>query len=498
MNDHNLRTLRCAGPTFHQEHLAWKIAELAADSVPVPADTQAMVINRIIDTAAVSAAAIRRSPVTVARAQAMAHPRAPGATVFGVEGTYSPAWAAFANSVAVHELHWQDTFSATDHTHPAGTIPALVAVAQHVGLRGADLVNGIATAYEVQIALAKGIFRPPDGLDAFGQLCPAVVAGVGAMLRLSPETIYSAIRHTAQLTAGTRPSGQGSMCNRNVHAPAYAGKIAVEAIDSAMHAERQPVSHRDGEDGISHLLFTDGHHPMPVIGVGEPKRAILSSYPCEHSADHHGQAAIDLAVRLRERIGSLDAIDSIVLHTSHQAHVSIGTGAGDPRKLDPDASPETLTRSVMYLFAVALQDGAWHHERSYLPERAHRADTVELWHRITTTADSEWTRRHQSVDPSAPTIGVRAAITLNSGEVIADEIAAADAHPMGARPFTRRNYIAKFTELAEGVIERREQQRFLDVVTCLSDLKRGTLNLLNPVVGTWVLGEAPSTHGIFR
>jgi hypothetical protein len=28
----------------------------------------------------------------------------------------------------------------------------------------------------------------------------------------------------------------------------------------------------------------------------------------------------------------------------------------------------------MYIFAVALQDGTWHHEKSYSPERAHRAD----------------------------------------------------------------------------------------------------------------------------
>lgn len=498
MIDHNLRNPRCTGPTFHEEHLAWKIAELAADSVAVPADTQSMVINRLIDTAAVSAAAVRRRPVAVARAQARAHPQMPGATIFGIEGTHSPEWAAFANGVAVHELHWHDTFSATDHTHPAGTIPALVAVAQHAGLRGTDLINGIATAYEVQIALAKGICRSQDGTDHFGRLCPAVAAGVGAMLRLSPETIYAAIRHTVQLSTGSHLTQPGAICNRNVYAPAYAGKIAIEAVDSAMHAERQPVPYRDHEDGISHPLFADGQHPVSMAGAGEPKRAILASYPCEHSADHHGQAAIDLAIRLREKIGPLDAIESIVLHTTHQVHVSIGTGAGDPRKLDPDAPQATLAQSVMYLFAVALQDGAWHHERSYTPERAHRADTVELWHRITTAEAPEWTPRHHSADPADTTTGVRATITLDSGEVIVDEIAVADAHPLGARPFTRRNYIAKFTELADGVIDRREQQRFLDMVTCLSDLKRGMLNLLNPMVDPCILDEAPITHGIFR
>ena len=48
----------------------------------------------------------------------------------------------------------------------------------------------------------------------------------------------------------------------------------------------------------------------------------------------------------------------------------IGTGANDPQKMDPKASRETLDHSIMYIFAVALQDGGWHHERSYAPERA--------------------------------------------------------------------------------------------------------------------------------
>ena len=59
----------------------------------------------------------------------------------------------------------------------------------------------------------------------------------------------------------------------------------------------------------------------------------------------------------------------------------------------------------MYIFAVALEDGGWHHVDSYAPERATRADTVALWHKITTTEDPEWTRRYHASDPRAE--GVR-------------------------------------------------------------------------------------------
>ena len=56
-------------------------------------------------------------------------------------------------------------------------------------------------------------------------------------------------------------------------------------------------------------------------------------------------------------------------------------------------------------------------------------------------------------DPAEKAFGARAEVTLKSGEVISDELAVADAHPLGARPFEREQYIGKFTELADGVVD---------------------------------------------
>ena len=102
---------------------------------------------------------------------------------------------------------------------------------------------------------------------------------------------------------------------------------------------------------------------MPLPGPGEAKRAILDTYTKEHSAEYQARRSIDLPAACGTRIGDLDQIESIVLHTSHHTHYVIGTGSNDPQKFDPDASRETLDHSVMYIFAVALQDGTWHHER---------------------------------------------------------------------------------------------------------------------------------------
>jgi 2-methylcitrate dehydratase len=149
----------------------------------------------------------------------------------------------------------------------------------------------------------------------------------------------------------------------------------------------------------------------------------------------------------------------------------IGSGANDPQKYDPAATRETLDHSLPYIFAVALQDGRWDHVASYAPERAARPDTVALWQAITTDEDPEWTRRYHSTDPAEQAFGGRAEIELTDGRRVVAEIAVADAHPLGARPFARADYVGKFRTLAAGVLEPEEIERFLAVAERLPELR---------------------------
>ncbi len=98
---------------------------VAADRVPVERDVAAMLVNRIIDNAAVAIGAINRHPVVAARDMALGHPRKDAATVFGVPAAkrVSPEWAAWANGTAVRELDMHDTFLAQDYSHPGDNIP---------------------------------------------------------------------------------------------------------------------------------------------------------------------------------------------------------------------------------------------------------------------------------------------------------------------------------------------------------------------------------------
>jgi 2-methylcitrate dehydratase len=68
---------------------------------------------------------------------------------------------------------------------------------------------------------------------------------------------------------------------------------------------------------------------------------------------------------------------------------------------------------------------------------------------------------------------------MRDGTTITDEMAVANAHPRGAQPFARADYIRKFTTLTEGIIAKAESDRFLDAVQDLARLGAGTLDRLN-------------------
>jgi 2-methylcitrate dehydratase len=435
--------------------------------------------------------------VAAARAQALAHPYEPGSSVFGVDDRVSPEWAAWANGVAVRELDYHDTFLAADYSHPGDNIPPILAVAQHAGCSGAELLRGIVTGYEIQINLVKAISLHKHKIDHVAHLGPSAAAGIGTLLGLDTETIFQAVGQALHTTTATRQSRKGEISTWKAHAPAFAGKMAVEAVDRAMRGQTSPTPIYEGEDGVIAWMLDgpDAHYEVPLPERGEARRAILDSYTKEHSAEYQAQALIDLARKLNREHPEITAqsVAKIIIHTSHHTHNVIGSGANDPQKYDPTASRETLDHSIPYIFTVALQDGAWHHVDSYAPARASRPDTVELWNKVTTLEDTEWTRRYHSTDPAEKAFGGRVEIELNDGTRIVDEIAVADAHPLGARPFARAQYLQKFRTLAEGVLDPEEIERFLGVAQRLPELTAAELAGLNVTAAI----ETSTAKGIF-
>ena len=88
--------------------------------------------------------------------------------------------------------------------------------------------------------------------------------------------------------------------------------------------------------------------------------------------------------------------------------------------MDPNASRETLDHSIMYIFAVALEDADWHHVKSYTKSRANRKSTIKIWKSITTHEDKKWTKKYHHPDPEKKSFGSKVVGTLNNGKKISE------------------------------------------------------------------------------
>ena len=133
----------------------------------------------------------------------------------------------------------------------------------------------------------------------------------------------------------------------------------------------------------------------------------------------------------------------------------------------------------MYIFAVALEDGNWHHVKSYTKARAKKKSTFKIWKSIKTHEDKKWTKKYHDPNPRKKSFGAKVIITLKNGKKIIEEKDRADAHPYGSRPFKRQNYINKFLTLTGNILNKKESDRFLRIVQNLKELKSGQLDKLN-------------------
>ncbi len=480
--------------------LAYALAGVAAAQAPLDAAAVAMVQNRIIDNAAVALAAINDRPVAVARSMALRHPplATQGAAIMGVPAhtLVSAEWAAWANGTAVRQLDYHDTFLAHDYSHPADNIPPLLAVAQNLRERactGTQLIRAILSAYEIQVALVKGISLHAHAIDHIAHLGVSAAAGLGTLLQLPQPLIYQALQQALHVTITTRQSRKGLISSWKAYAPAHAGKLAIEAVDRCARGEGAPSPIYEGEDSVIAKILggMDATYTIMLPAADEPLKGILETYTKAHSAEYQSQAIIDLAFEIRTAGIDLTAIKELVIHTSHHTHKVIGTGSGDPQKFDPKASRETLDHSLMYIFAVALEDGSWHHVDSYTPERAARSSTLALWRKISTREDAHWTKLYHATDSAKKAFGARVELKFTDGNTRFFAKTVADAHPNGKAPFTRDDYIRKFKMLSAELITAAEQERFIETVLRLEQLSGTELLELNVPIPAAKLRSAP-------
>src|SRR3546814_16175932 len=87
-------------------------------------------------------------------------------------------------------------------------------------------------------------------IDHIAHLGPSAAAGIGAALGLPTETIRQAVGQALHVTTTTRQSRKGAISSWKAYAPAFAGKMAVEAVDRARRGAAAPAPSWECEAGV--------------------------------------------------------------------------------------------------------------------------------------------------------------------------------------------------------------------------------------------------------
>ena len=266
--------------------------------------------------------------------------------------------AALVNGTAVHGEDYDDTFEGTPVHVGAVVVPALLAAAEQRGLSGGDVLRGLAVGAELVCRLAlvaptamhRQGFHPTAICGAFG-----AAAGVATALRLSPQQTASALGIVGSMASGIIEYLAEGTWTKRMH-PGWAAGAGWRAARMAEAGFVGPRTVFEGEHGAFHAFAVstierDFSHLTDAWGDRwEVGNLAFKPYACGTMA----QPFVDCALKLRDQIGDLEAIESI--------HATVGEGTVH-RLWEPMAekqkpsTPYGAKFSVPYCVAVALNDG---------------------------------------------------------------------------------------------------------------------------------------------
>lgn len=180
-------------------------------------------------------------------------------TVIGADRCTTPAMAAFANGAAAHAFELDDVHEEAINHPGAVVIPAALAVAEHVGASGHDLLEAIVVGYEAmgRAGIAVGPtshmlsgFHPTSMSGVFGSATAAA-----RLLGFDAEQLNHAFGIAATMASGTMEFVSSGGMTKRIHA-ARAAEGGVTAAMLVANGLEGPLDGLAGTYGFCQI-FTD-------------------------------------------------------------------------------------------------------------------------------------------------------------------------------------------------------------------------------------------------
>jgi len=280
----------------------------------------------------------------------------PGGTrAFGMEERLHPDAAAFANSVMIRFLDYNDAHGAAVGVgHPSDYIPAAMARLGDKEIPGELILRAVLVGYEVFCRLTDATRLGVERIDHVlnGAVASAAAAAVANGLSREQTRHALSLAVTANLSLQATRLGELSMWKGC--AAGNACRNGVFAAELAAAGITGPPAPFTGRGGL--FQVAGGEPDMRWLGeTGGP--AILGCHVKRFPSGYFSQGAIQAALDLRARLNGRVPVA-----------VEVGTFelgkkvmAGDAEKWHP-ATRETADHSIPYVVACALARGTVNRE----------------------------------------------------------------------------------------------------------------------------------------
>ena len=418
------------------------IAEWASgvDAPTMPPEVRHHGRRMILDYLAAAAAGSRTELSRTLREHFRRAEPGRAATVIGGPSLTATA-AAYVNGAAAHGLELDDGYT-PGSVHPGGcVVPAVLAAGEARGSTIDDLAVAVVVGVEVVTRIAEA--GHPSVLRAGFHNTPAAgvfgaAAGVGRLLRLSPDALAGALGLAGSSAGGLREyHAHGSEVKR-----LHTGKAAREGVMCAELAAAGvfgPDTILEGRDGYFAAFARGVWRPEVLLsGLGREWKAMrtyVKPYPC----CRHLHGAIDATRVLRDAVR-----DAVGDDLSRIERVRVGTFDLAAR-LDRTAPTTVMQAQFSLPFAVSATLAHGIVDLStFESARWEDPEVKALSQRVSVHLDEA----AQSAYPRERAAEVE--ITLRSGEVLRHRVA----HPLGEpeNPLSDADIEAKFRALATPVL----------------------------------------------
>jgi len=411
---------------------------------------------RILDSLGCAIGALDKEPIEKIKKLITLFSEQPHVQLIG-DGRTSPDRAAFYNSALVRYLDFNDSYLAKNETcHPSDNLGAILAAAEFAHADGRQLLTALAIAYQVQCRLSDEAPVRDKGFDHTTQGAFAVAAGVSKALGLDQEKTAHAIAISGTSNLALRVSRTGALSHWKGLAYPNTAFIGTHAAFLAKFGITGPLEVFEGNKGFKALSG-----PFSIDWPKENLESVLKTILKKYNAEIHSQSALEGVLELQaEHEFKGSEIDRIDVEIFDVAFKIIGGGEeGDKLTVE---TKEEADHSLRYVLAVALLD------RQVLPEqynvdRIRRADVQSLLKRVYISPN----KAYSDLFPEHMPCSIK--ITLKNGHNFC--IHKKDYQGFFTRPLAKESLEKKFINLSAPFISRKSQERFIETIDELPDLK---------------------------